>query len=186
MVYRLVSAKITGDILVEYLNGHVSMVQITTPLTIQQFRYLMNNIPMTEDAINSGKLDFIVHHVTHLQIGLFCRLYAQVKGIKYKVSASDAGKMKTIKVDEATILHYLRSENFLFKGKHSISNLVKYYNELMAEITAGPKTSSHPNYYDQKYEQSLQAGARSDYWKHLRSLGLTPVKNHTNAIVGWK
>lgn len=56
------------------------------------------------------------------------------------MSAADSGKVKLIRFDEALLDHYFTSENFLFKGKQSIANLVRYYNELRAEMAAPPKS----------------------------------------------
>ncbi|HRF80141.1 MAG TPA: hypothetical protein PL070_08640, partial [Flavobacteriales bacterium] len=68
---------------------------------------------------------------TNEKLALWCRLYEQFKGIKYKVSPADSGKMKTLSINEELLTFYLddkelpeNATTWLFRGKQSIANLV--------------------------------------------------------------
>lgn len=122
------------------------------------------------------------------RIALFCRMYKEHHdGLAYKVTKADAGKIKHVAVNEPLLRHYFTSDNFLFKGKHSIGNLVRYYNELRAEMHGGASTAdrSFPNHYDRAFEKALDGAGITAYRKHLRSLGLVPVTDRSGRITDW-
>lgn len=121
---------------------------------------------------------------TNLKIALFCRQYETHTTVKYKVSPADSGKIKLIKVTDALLTAYFTSQNFLFKNKYSIANLVKYYNELLAEIATAGKPK-HPNHYDKAYQAKLPVTEVAAYWAHLRSLGLQPKKDKVGNTIDW-
>lgn len=119
------------------------------------------------------------------KLALFCRVYEKHKGIKYKVSAADSGKIKQINPTEEQLHAYFRSENFLFKGKQSIANLVKYWNEFRAD-QAGQGASKFPNDWQPELIKKLSPQETVQYYKHLRDLGLQPIKSGTGQIVSFK
>jgi hypothetical protein len=122
---------------------------------------------------------------SNTKIALFCAAYTEFKGgLKYKVSASDSGKIKLVDVNELLLNHYFISDHFLFRDKHSISNYVKYFNELVALIHK-PTKSKHPDVWNKAYEAKLSSKDQMEYWAHLRSLGLTAIKRMGKTIE-WK
>ena len=145
--------------------------------------------------------DINLHHLTLLglelkriatpkapneKLALFCRIYEKHKGIKYKVSAAESGKIKQINPTEEQLHAYFRSDNFLFKGKQSISNLVKYWNEFRAELAGQGASKKYPDEWQPELVKKLSPPEYMEYQKHLRSLGLEPIKMPTGHIIGFK
>jgi hypothetical protein len=189
--YTLTGTRIDGHLELTFTDAILNRIEIAVnkPLNEKQFRALVEGVPMHEQDLPQLQrlgLSWSLLLPTHDKIALWCRLYKEYKGIAYNVSAADAGKIARIKVSEDTLRHYFTSANFLFKDKHSISNLVKYFNELLAEIAA-PKLvkSKHPDHYSKQYEDRLDANGLTDYRNHLRSLGLVPQLDKFYNIKDW-
>jgi hypothetical protein len=112
------------------------------------------------------------------RIALWCQLWKQYKGTAYRVMPSDAGKMRHLKLD-AAMLHYYLNDDALpavgapwyWRGKQSISNLVKYQNEVRASMSA-PAPSRHPNHWSQEHLRKLDGAGITEYHRHLKGLGL--------------
>lgn len=127
---------------------------------------------------------------TQERIALWCRLYKLHKGLPYRVSGADAGKMKNLQVTEALLNWYLNdakaakagAAGFLWKGKQSIGNLAKYWNEVRTAMVA-PEPSPHPDHWDAKHYARLDGPGISAYFRHLRSLGLVPKKHKDGTII---
>jgi hypothetical protein len=163
------------------------------------FKHPLSKIQYEALFVNLAQAEADIHHVERIglrvtvplapnqKLAMFCAIYYEVKGLKYKVSAADAGKIKLVDFDAPLLRFYLKSDNFLFKGKQSVSNLVRYINELKAAFTAGPPApkSPHPDHYSPQYEKTLTGKATSDYWQHLRSLGLVPKKDRFGNTTDW-
>lgn len=189
-VYNLTSKKLKGLIRVSFVSGVFNGIEteIKEPLKYEQFTALMSRTHFVEQDIDEFKalgFDIALEQPTNEKIALFCRLYEERVGVKYKVSRADSGKMKEVKVDEELLKHYFfTSTNFIFLNKYSIANLVKYYNELKAELASVGK-SSHPSHYSKEYETKLQPSEVAGYWAHLRGLGLSPKKNRVGVTINW-
>lgn len=188
--YLLKAKKAKGSIRITFENGVFKAIEteLKEPLNHKQFIALIVAIPFLEDGVDQFKdlgFDVTLEFATNEKIALFCELYEKRVGTKYKVSASDSGKIKGIKVNEPMLTHYFfTSSNFIFVNKYSIANLVKYYNELRAELAAVGK-SSYPSHYSKEYEKTLPPAEVSGYWAHLRSLGLKPKKNRVGVTIDW-
>lgn len=188
--YKFTNPKMHGYIIGEYIDGNLFSLEfhLTKPLSVDQWLNLTQHIRTREDMMHTM---YIIHAQlieevpSNVKIATFCRMYEQATGVKYKVSAADSGKVKKIDINEDLLKCYFNSDNFLFKGRYSIGNLVKYYNELLVEQQA-PAKSKYPIRYDRDYERKLSPQQLSEYWKHLRSLGFTPTKNQQGQIVDWK
>ncbi|MGB4776135.1 MAG: hypothetical protein WBP45_13230 [Daejeonella sp.] len=188
-VYILTGKNTKGHLEIEYFNGVLNAFKLVLkePLTLQQFEAIITSLPYSEENITTmTDIGLTINRErTNQKIDLFCQFYMRYKdGLKYKVSPADSGKMKLIKVDEKLLEHYFSSQSFLFKAKHSISNLVKYYNELLAEIASANK-SKHPNGWDKAYEAKLNTTEMMDYWRHLNSLGLKSKKDRLGNVIDW-
>lgn len=176
--YQLFSEKLEGFIVLVYENGHFKSLvcEFGREMDKDQFSKLKQHIPLLEAEV--GKLSVLgllpkgkAPLKTNEKIAAFCRFYEEHLKIKYKVSPSDSGKLKLVKVDEDLLKVYFTSANFIFKNK-SIGNLVKYYNELRAEAqTLKNGGLAFPNIHDPKFEKDLKPFQVPLYWKHLRSLG---------------
>ncbi len=196
--FALYSAKIKGQVIVTYQNErlHSIIFDERNQLTDLQYSKLKENIPANHAAeaafaklgLSSTRPEPKKQTPVSDKIALFCRLYKQFKnGLAYKVSSADAGKIKLLDLDEDLLLFYFKSSNFLFEHKHSISNLAKYYNELRADQAGlnAAKKIKHPSTYSVAHENSLTTDQVLEYWKHLRSLGLRPVKDR-GKTVAWE
>lgn len=188
--YRLTTDKLEGHIQVTYFNGLLNIIEISfnKPMSEFQFDALVRLMPYRLDLDKFRMLGLHVEQVTeepaNKKIALFCSLYEKYVGIKYKASRQDGGKIKGIKVDEQILTHYFQSHSWIFHKKWSISNLVRYYNELMQEIATKDKPL-HPNSWSQDYAAKLSPSELSDYWRHLRGLGLKPKTDRHGNTVDW-
>lgn len=191
-VYKLTSKKLEGCIYVTFEKGFLKGFEIDfqSPLNEGQFRGLMLSISYLEEQIfsSAGAIGLTCEKVILLaankKIAIFCEIYEKYNKVKYKATRQDGGKIKEIKVTPEILESYFQSDNFLFKGKHSISNFVRYYNELMIEISKKGKPS-FPDSWSKTYEEKLSPADLSAYWKHLRGLGLKPKKNAIGNIIEW-
>lgn len=187
--YILSSKNLQGRIIITYENGllYSIILDLKSPLTTTQFSKLFASAPYNESDINQfQQLGLQINKdATNEKIASFCNAYnTYLKGIKYKVSASDSGKIKTVDVTDQLLQVYFTSDNFLFKGKYSISNYVKYFNELLQEASGLNKKSKYPSEWSKEFESKLQPAQLSEYWQHLRSLGFEPVKR-AGTVIKW-
>lgn len=174
-----------------YVNGYLINFEIAikTPMSEFQFNALVRLIPYREDPVQYRDLGLQVERVqeepANKKIALFCRMYEKYKGIKYKATARDGGMIKNITLSEDLLKHYFESESFNFKGKQSINNLGRYYNELLQEIAAKGKTQ-YPNHWSKEFESKLNSVQMQEYWAHLRRMGLRPIKDTIGIVKDWK
>lgn len=188
--YELTSASRTGSAKVTYEEGLVQSIEINFKpgLNADKIGVLLQDFPVTEQEIgtlvNIG-LKVSKEAPTNEKLALFCRVYERHKSIKYKVSAADSGKIKQINPSEELLHYYFRSENFLFKGKQSISNLVKYWNELRADF-AGQGKKQFPDDWQPELLKKLTPQDTIHYYSHLRALGMKEIKTEAGQIVGFK
>ena len=174
-----------------YNKGYLNTFEIAikTPMSEFQFNALVRLMPYREDSGRFRELglqvQLIQEEAANKKIALFCRLYEKYKSIKYKASRRDGGMIKNITVTEDMLKHYFESESFNFKGKQSVNNLVRYYNELLQEI-ATKGTSEFPNHWSKEYENKLDTVKIQEYWKHLRRMGLRHVKDAVGNTKEWK
>lgn len=190
--YTLTGKRIHGAIELQFSEGILTVVKmlLKAPLNDVQFRTLVTCLPQYESEfykLEDVGLTATVDMPSNEKLGLFCRLYEVFKGVKYKVSAADSGKIKLVKVDEDILVFYFNSSHFLFKGKHSIGNLVKYYNELMSHFVQSqkPQSINYPDHFDRAYQNKLTEKECPGYWAHLRGLGLTAKKDRVGNVVDW-
>lgn len=195
--FKFRSDKLGGSLLITYFKQALMSIEldIKKPLTPKQWFYMSSLITphlddlKEENFLKAGlSLDTLRSEASQLpanqRIALFCAFYEKYKSIKYKVSPADSGKIKLIQITEDLLTAYFSSQNFLFKGKHSISNLTKYYNELRAEMAEAGK-SKHPSFWEKAYELKLKPDEQVDYWRHLREIGLQPKKDRLGNITDW-
>jgi hypothetical protein len=194
--YKITATKTPGYMIVLYQDGHFKSIlnEFKPPLTEKQLNVLLNLIPDDhEDLIalinaNGYRGKIIAERIkgigsepelegmsANLVIALFCEFYEAKTRIKYKVSAPDAGKISQLKAQESEwyklFQTYFDSDNFLFKNKYCISNLVKYYNELRLEAFGKPAGKSYPIPYDAGYFKTLDYTEQRAYWAALREAG---------------
>jgi hypothetical protein len=194
-IYKLTSKRFAGSIEIEFLNGVLNSFKIDfkKPLSRPAFDSFQTHLPYQEDEVNAytgigltvTKLDPADGMTANQKIALFCEFYMRFhNGLKYTATRQDGGKIRERKVNDPILTAYFTSENFLFKNRHSIGNLVKYYNELLAEMAAG-NASKHPDNWSKAYEDKLKKEELPEYYKHLRSLGLQVKKDRLGNTIDW-
>lgn len=189
--YRLTSDRLDGYLQATYNGGYLNNLELVLkkPMNEFQFNAFVRLTPYREDPEKFKELGLHVEVVqeqpANKKIALFCLLYEKYKGIKYKATARDGGMIKNIKVSEELLKHYFESESFNFKGKHSVNNLVRYYNELLQEI-AGKGKAQYPNHWSKDFESKLNSVQMQEYWAHLRRMGLKPYKDAVGNVKEWK
>jgi hypothetical protein len=176
-------------------NQFKSILNEFKALTEKQLNELLNRIPndpaLLTRLINEkyeGKLiveevkaigsepDPIAPEVSsNVKIARFCEFFEIKTGIKYKVSAADSGKIALVKLSmddwDRALKTYFDSDNFLFKNKYSILNLVKYYNELRIEAFGKPAGKTFPIPYDPNFFAKLDTNDQREYWRVLKENG---------------
>lgn len=189
--YEITSKAREGSTKVTYEAGNLISLEIAFKPALDAIKteHLLKAIPPQDHGL-FNHLQLLGLTVTKAaapneKLALFCRVYEKHKGIKYKVSAADSGKIKQINPTEEQLHAYFRSENFLFKGKQSIANLVKYWNEFRAD-QAGQGKPSFPNEWQPELIKKLSPQETVQYYKHLRSIGLEPIKSGTGQIMSFK
>ena len=189
--YRLTTAGREGSAILVYENGYFkSLLNEFKPcLNDSALNYILNLIPADEASIN----DILVNRLTakskleklgddavlpvNQAIALFCDYYQAKTKVQYRVSKADAGKMSVLKQKgtewQKIFQVYFDSQDFLFKNKWSISNLVKYWNELRLEVygTKSVPTRNYPIPYSHAFFLELDVNEQREYWKHLRMNG---------------
>lgn len=189
--YELKSERYPNEsIFVEYYDGILSSIILPVKhrLTTNSFAVLMAALPYGEDGL-SGLADINLTVIkdlpVNIKLAMFCEKYMEYHdGEKYKATGTEAKQLKNYNLTYEILDHYYTSENFLFKGKHSVFNLTRYWNELIADMKNGGK-KGHPNYYDMKYANSLRVEDLPGYWKHLRELGYEAVKTRVGGLQDW-
>jgi len=184
--YVLHSRRYNGKLLLAYRDGVIySFINEMEKITEAQWDALMKEIPF--DEVNISHLESIGLEVKHAlktneKVALFCRLYEKHRGLKYKASNIQGRMMSDMDVNEELLTFYFTSDFFDWKGKWSIQNLRKYYNELRDRYFH--RHDPKPIIYSRKQEQTLTGAALSEYWKQLREAGYEAVKVG-GSIVDW-
>lgn len=128
---------------------------------------------------------------TNKKIALWCRIWAEFKPVKYTMVGADAGRIKGIRLSEELLRWYLNDKDmpqtpatWHWRGKQSVSNLVRYYNEVRAAMVAPPE-SKHPDHWSREHMMKLDGPSIAEYHKHLKSLGLVPKKHADGSILDY-
>lgn len=188
--YKLTSTKLEGYFLISFEDDRLKgfEIEFKEPLTVAQFSYFVSRMPFNEEGLKAyEQLGLSIEQVAapNEKIALFCRIYEKHVGIKYKVSPADSGKIKHVQIDDILLHHYFRSDNFLWKGKYSIANLVKYYNELRADMAQGGK-AKFPDDWQPELIKKLSPQETMQYYRHLRDTGMQMIKSATGQVIGFK
>jgi hypothetical protein len=193
--FKITTAKTPGYMMVVYQDKHLKSIlnEFAPPLTEVQLNIILNRIPDDPAQLiplfnekYAGKI--IVEPVKAIgaepdgdypankKIAMFCEFYEAKTRVKYKVSMSDSGKISQLKAPaaewEKLMQTYFNSRNFLFLNKYSISNIAKYWNELIVEAFGEP-ASNFPIPYDHTFFKTFDLMGQRAYWKALRDAGYT-------------
>lgn len=118
------------------------------------------------------------------KIALFCRHYEAFAGVKYKVSKAEIGMLKKTEITEDLAAKFFACTEFWAKVK-SVSYYCKNVNEIK-RLQHQKTASSHPNFWDKDYFSRLPSEKVTEYYRHLRSLGLKSRKNSLGDIIAWE
>lgn len=195
-IYNLNHDKLVEGVEVTYTNGLLENIKfpVKYPVKPSQHSALMEHIPMLEEVLQMamGLLGIRVSEPsgTYHKIKLFCDKYMEYKnGLKYRVLPKDQGKIKLVPVNKPVLDAYFKSKAFEIvgrdgNGKHSISNFVDTYNQLMQEIASSGKTK-FPDHWDKDFIAKMAPADYGDYYSHLRSKGLVVKKDRLGNILDW-
>lgn len=198
--YKVTHEKFEGYLLVTYQDTRFKscLNEIKTPINREIWENFRNNLPYTEKLLgNIVPLGFEVIEkeydnsdlkgkVGYERVKLFCELYKEVTNRQYKVLVGEGKKIKEIPVTEKHILYYLKSTNFLWNNKWSISNICRYWNELLTEIATGNPAMVWPKYYSAEYERNLLPAQVGYYHQSLIKRGLIPIRDNHQHIIGFR
>jgi len=191
--YILNSRKIVEPITLEYNNGILSgiLLPFKYPLKLEQYDIMIAFVPFFEKNISEverlGSGLYVTKEIgANIKVAMFCTHYMKAyPELKYTATALDGKRIRPFKIWDELLIHYFNSDNFLFKGKHTIANLTKYYNELVVEFNKNG-SGKHPDQWIEAYENKLKSQIElSEYWAHLRSLGFEPKKNQVGKTIDW-
>ena len=129
------------------------------------------------------------------KVALWCKAYNAYLRRKYKDAADRPGSYRMMPKEigmlgnadfTAELLEaYFSCDDWWCRTK-SVGNFVSHLNETALLLLEPAPEKKHPAAYDRDYERKLDGAALTDYRRHLRELGLQPVKNKTGQIVDWK
>lgn len=130
---------------------------------------------------------------TNEKVAMWCRLYKHFKGASYAVNGKDAGMLGQMSITEALLTYYLDDKNlpenattWLWRGKQSVRNLQTYFNEVRTAMLApAPPASKHPNQWAAGHAAKLDGHGLTEYYQHLKSLGLTAKRARDGSIIDW-
>lgn len=192
MIYKLkhpdhtglakVLTNVDGELLTVYVDG-------TTLIAALEVKGTWDEVRLAELKAKGYVVTVEREQTTQERIALWCKYYKHFKGLPYRVGAADSGKMKNMAVTEPLLRFYLDDDraakagnaSWLWKGKQSIANLARYWNEVRTAMVA-PEASKHPNTWSAEHLKKLDGPGISEYHKHLKSLGLVP-KHHRDGTV---
>jgi hypothetical protein len=194
--YKITSASAPGYMMVTYHDSHLKSIlnEFKPPLTDVQLNYILNRIPDDQaqlstiiEGTSKGKLS--VESVKSIgeepaatvedipvneKIAIFCELYEQAEGIKYKVTAAEIGKIKALAITAEDLRFVLESyfpcQEWFAKIK-SVGNFVRYFNELRAIAYARPRRKGFKLPYNHEYYVSLSMMDKRDYHIFLKENG---------------
>jgi hypothetical protein len=190
--YKLTSKKILGAFNLQFKEGYLIGVKMEfkTPLNQCQHAAFFGNIPLLEsdlEKLTESGLKVAKENPREGQtkVGMFCDKYMEHHdGRKYKATVVDGRRIKEFKITNGILDAYFRSINHRIKDSHSIGNMLTYWNELMQEMENASK-SKFPDHWNEKYEAKLNQQQLSEYWAHLRSLGLVAKKDRVGKTIDW-
>lgn len=118
------------------------------------------------------------------KIAIFCRHYEVFSGIKYKIKPAEIGMLRKTEIDEELAAKYFSSTEWWAKVK-SVKSYCTNINEIK-RLQHQKTVSSHPNFWDKDYFSKLPTEKVTEYFRHLRSLGLKSKKNQIGDIIAWE
>lgn len=195
--FKLTAVSLNGYMMVVYQDNRFKSVlnEFEPKITEDQVNFLLKWIPDHPDKLiplmgakSGGKINVEAiktigtepelptsDYPTNKKIARFCEFYEAKTKLKYKVLPTDAGKITNLKATESEwenlMQTYYNSMNFIFLNKYSISNVVKYWNELRVEAMGTPTRKNYPIPYDAGYFKTLDMMQQREYWKVLRDAG---------------
>lgn len=190
--YILSSPKLAENFEVRYTDGICENIALPAkyPMSKKQFDAMICKIPHFETDLHlmiaETGLEISQVFGTNDKIAMFCTAFKDKYNRRYIVSPADTGRMKIsdIKVTPDLLRFYMNSENWLFKGKHSIMNFTKYYNTVLIEFD-GQHAPRYPDAYDEGFMRKLAPAEWAGYYRHLRSKGLVPKKDRLGNTLDW-
>jgi len=194
--YKITSASTPGYMMVVYQDSHLKSIlnEFKPPLTEVQLNYILRIIPDDHAqivsnivSISKGKLSVepvkaigeepaanIQDIPVNDKIAIFCELYEQAEGIKYKITAAEVGKIKALAItaeDLRFVLEaYFPCHEWFAKTK-SVGNFVRYFNEVRAIAHARPRRKGFKLPYSHEYYVALSMMDKRDYHIFLKENG---------------
>lgn len=206
--YKITIPNIEGFMVVVYHDNHFKSVinEFKKVLEDQQINWILNHITdsptlligtiehhskgkvkVAEVSANDESDDVDVSEFpVNEKVAIFCEVYEQNQGIKYKASGADIGQLKRLNVSRedynALIDGFFKSNEWYLKLK-SVGNFVKQYNAIRALVFAPAPVKTFPLPYDHEYFSKLGMADQKAYWKFLRENGYT--YEHNGRVGKW-
>lgn len=192
--YTLTSPKFDGKIVVMYKSNKLVRMDLEIspqkPLNAGQQKGLMSFVPYQEEGLLNSA--FIVKQETvlstHAKIKMFCIQYRDHCNLVYQITDSEKRNIKSVKMDDDLLNMYFNCDEFWCKQKNVANYIHNINNILQLQANGGKAKSKYPSEWSEAYERRLP-GAKEieEYRRHLRSLGLKPVKHQaSNKVIKWE
>lgn len=120
---------------------------------------------------------------TNEKIALWCTTYERYCGVKYKVNGKEAKQIQKYDITEPLLKAYFESAEW-WAAQKSLTGYMTHYNEVRRVSVQGTGRK-WPNGWDKIFEQKLSPPELTEYWRHLRSIGLEPKKNAVGNTIDW-
>ncbi len=155
------------------INSPIPLLELEIPANLVRYDGLVN-IEKVEEGNVSQK------------IAKFCACFRHHMRFAYVMHKSDVASIKDVPVTDELMEAYFGSREWWGKQPKSIRNYATNINAVLqlAQQKKDP-VSEFPMEYNAEFEFKLPAAKLPAYWKHLRQLGYSPVKNGSGKVTNW-
>lgn len=188
--YILKGKKANLEIKLQYSDGFLTFAEMTFKdrLNERLHQTLFGSVPFDEKNLkilyNLG-LKESNDKSPHQKIAMFCDKYMEHKeGRKYKATGTDGRRLQEYALTYEILDAFFKSDHWKIKGVYTIQNLLSNWNIVLEEMATGNK-SKYPDEWIEKYEATLNQQQISEYWAHLRGLGLVAKKDRLGKTTDW-
>jgi hypothetical protein len=121
------------------------------------------------------------------KVALFCAVYGKYSEDAYKVLKTEGLMLSEIEVTADLVKAYMLCTEWWSKPK-SIGGFVKNINAVRRLVASeGKPKNEFPNEWSKEIQNRYEGQKLQEYWAHLRSLGMKPVRSGiTKQVIRWE
>ncbi len=194
--FRKAGSNNQSCLIATYENGGLKSIEVIgSPIELWEAGAIRSNVPLKVEALEHWENESVtVEQITLSSAGeklaLFCAEYKKRFGVNYLVEAGDPTRICFKDMTPRLLKLYFDNKLWWGKQPKSIQNYDYQYNALL-QLASGknptPRGSGgkFPNHWSKEYEKKLNGKRLVEYWRHLRCLGLKPLKSDSGVVFKW-